>query len=461
VTQALLAPAYRRRFLAILFFVCLFNLGDRAVFSVVVPAMRVELGLTDFQIGILEGFSFALLYGGLGIPVGRLAERFSRVRLIALATGIWSVATSLSGIATGFLPMMATRVAVGMGEAGFTAPTASLVADHFEPRRRASAMSLIMLGLPFGTLAGAIGGGYVAQHFGWRMAFFALGLPGVLVALAVRVLLREPSRGLADGAAPPRVVPPFGAVVRHILGSRALLHVMLGGGISAIGIQGVAKFMPLLFTRAFHLPIGAAAALFGVVSGVSLAIGLLLGALGTDRASHRDDRWPAWGPALAFLVAPVCYVVGFAQSSVPATAALLMGGGVLAMVYYGPSIGMLQNLTPPSMRASTSAVFAMLMALVGTGLGPTLVGFASDRFAAIAFAGSYSLQCAPGVAAANPAVASACAAAALTGLREALTLCVLSFVWAALHYLLASRGLREELRMARAATADAVARATP
>jgi MFS family permease len=458
VNPALLSPAYRRRFLAVLCFVCLFNLGDRAVFSVVVPAMRVELGLTDFQIGILEGFSFALLYGGLGIPVGRLAERFSRVRLIALATGIWSVATALSGVATGFLPMMATRVAVGMGEAGFTAPTASLVADHFEPRRRASAMSLIMLGLPFGTLAGAIGGGYVAQHYGWRMAFLALGLPGVFVALAVRLLLREPRRGLADGQAPATVIPPFGAVIRHILGSRSLRHVMLGGGISAIGIQGVAKFMPLLFTRAFHLPIGKAAALFGVVSGTSLAIGLLLGALGTDRASRRDERWPAWGPALAFLVAPVCYVAGFGQSGLPATAALLMGGGVLAMVYYGPSIGMLQNLTPQSMRASTSAVFAMLMALVGTGVGPTLVGYASDRFAGLAFAGDYTAQCTPGRAAASEAVAIACGDAALNGLRRALTLCVLSFAWAALHYLLASRGLREELRAARAATAVAGAR---
>ena len=134
----LMSPAYRRRFILILFLVCLFNLGDRAVFSVVVPAMRGELQLTDFHLGILQGFSFALLYGGLGIPVGRLAERASRTRLIAFATGIWSLATVLSGCAVNFVQMMATRIAVGMGEAGFTAPTGSLVADHFPPRQRAS-----------------------------------------------------------------------------------------------------------------------------------------------------------------------------------------------------------------------------------------------------------------------------------------------------------------------------------
>lgn len=444
MNEALLSAGYRRRFILILFLVCLFNLGDRAVFSVVVPAMRGELHLTDFQLGILQGFSFALLYGGLGIPVGRLAERASRTRIVACATGIWSLATILSGCATGFLSMMASRVAVGMGEAGFTAPTASLVADHFPPRRRASAMGLIMLGLPLGTLVGAIGGGFVAQHFGWRMAFFALGIPGVLVALLVHLALREPPRGLVEGQTPsPGPVPPFRDVLRHIRRSPVLRHVMLGGGLSAIGIQGVAQFMPLLFTRAFHLPIGAAATLFGLVSGSSLAVGMLLGALGTDRASYRDERWSAWGPAIAFAIAPVCYLLGFSQDSIPATAVFLVGGGIAAMIYYGPSIGMIQNLTPPPMRASTSAVFAMLMALVGTGIGPTFVGYASDRLAARAFAGDFAMACRPGAA-----VAEGCAQASLHGLRVAMMISVLSFAWAAVHYALAARRLREELAKA-------------
>ena len=441
----LMSPAYRRRFVLVLFFVCLFNLGDRAVFSVVAPAMRGELHLTDFELGILQGFSFALLYGGLGIPVGRLAERASRTRLIAVATGIWSLATVMSGMATNFLQMMLSRIAVGMGEAGFTAPTGSLVADHFPPRQRASAMGLIMLGLPLGTLVGAIGGGFVAQHYGWRMAFFALGVPGLLVALLVRLLLKEPPRGLADGApAAPGPVPPFADVLRHIRRSRVLPHVMLGGGLSAIGIQGVAQFMPLLFTRAFHLPIGTAAALFGIVSGSSLAVGMLIGGFGTDRAAKRDARWSAWGPAIAFLAAPVFYLFGFNQATIPATAALLVGGGICAMIYYGPSIGMLQNLTPSSMRASTTAVFAMLMALVGTGIGPTLVGYASDRFAAATFGSDFATACRPGAT----AVAEGCAAASLQGLRAAMMIAVLSFAWAAIHYLLAARALRSELEAA-------------
>jgi hypothetical protein len=172
---------------------------------------------------------------------------------------------------------------------------------------------------------------------------------------------------------------------------------------------------------------------------------MLLGSFGTDRASHRDERWSAWGPAIAFALAPVFYLIGFNQPTIAATAALLVCGGVCAMVYYGPSIGMLQNLTPASMRASTSAVFAMLMALVGTGIGPTLVGFASDRFAAAAYAGHYATACRPGAG----AVAAGCAQAALSGLRGAMMISVLSFGWAAVHYALASRSLREELAAAR------------
>ena len=459
MTADLLAAPYKRRFIAVLFLVCLFNLADRAVFSVVAPAMRIDLHLTDLQLGLLQGLSFALLYGGLGIPVGRLAERHNRVRIIALATGLWSLATLLSGAATSFALMMLTRIGVGMGEAGFTAPTGSLVADHFVPRRRASAMSLIMLGLPMGSLLGAVGGGIVAQTHGWRMAFVAFGVPGLVIAALVALTLREPRRGLIEGgAAVPAAIPPFGAVLRHVVGLRSLRHVVIGGAISSIGIQGIAQFMPLLFTRLFHLPIGAAATLFGVISGGSLSVGLLLGALGTDRASHRDERWPVWGPTLACAVAPLCYLLGLSQSTIPATAVWLVSGGVLAMVYYGPSVGLIQNLTPPSMRASTTAVFAMAMALVGTGIGPTLVGFASDRLAAIAFApGSYAMQCGPGRGAAAPQVASDCAQAALTGLREAMMLSVLSFAWAAVHYYVASRSLREDLRQAQSTAALALA----
>jgi predicted MFS family arabinose efflux permease len=411
----------------------------------------VELGLTDSQIGILQGLSFALLYGGLGLPVGRLAERYSRVRIVAIATAIWSAATTLSGFATNYLQMMLTRIGVGMGEAGFTAPTSSLVADHFPPQRRASAMGLIMLGLPVGTLVGAVGGGIIGQNFGWRAAFFALGLPGLVVAVLAWYLLREPTRGLADGhrAAPARTareVPPIGAVFRHMFAVPTLRHIVLGGAICSIGIQGVAQFMPLFFVRNFSMPVAQAASLFGLVSGGSLAVGLLLGAMGTDRAAQRDGRWPALGPAIALVITPVLFVLGFGQQAVAPTVLLLVGGCIGAMIHYGPTVGMIQNLTPVSMRSSAAAIFAMLYALSGTGIGPTFVGVASDHIAALAFAGDYALTCAPRNTAAQ--AVEACAAASRYGLTRALMLCVLAYGWGAVHYFLAARHLRHDLAAA-------------
>ncbi len=449
--HALLSGAYRRRFLILLFFVCLFNLADRAVFSVMAPLMRAELHLTDGQIGILQGLSFALLYGGLGLPVGWLADRFSRVRIIAIATAIWSAATTASGLATNYSTMLLTRVCVGMGEAGFTAPTSSLVADHFPPQRRASAMGIVMLGLPVGTVIGAVGGGLVGQQFGWRAAFFVLGIPGLIVALLAAWLLREPPRGLADAArdaaATPAAAgpaPSVGTVFRHLFGSPVLRNVVIGGSICSIGIQGVAQFMPLFFVRSFDMPIREAATLFGLVSGGSLAVGLLLGGFGTDRAAARDVRWPALGPAIALVITPVLFIIGFGQSAVAPTVVLLVGGCIGAMIHYGPTVGTIQNRTPVAMRSTAAAIFAMFYALSGTGIGPTFVGFASDHLASLAFDGNYAQVCAPGRTAAD--AAAACGAAARQGLSRALMLCVLAYGWGAVHYFLAARALGRERR---------------
>ena len=442
----LLSARYRARFVGILFLVCFLNLADRTVFSVVAPMMRVELKLSDTQIGMLQGLAFALLYGGLGIPVGWLAERYSRVRIIAIATAFWSAATALSGVATSFGTMLLTRIGVGTGEAGFTAPTSSLVADHFPRERRASGMSLIMLGLPLGAMVGALLAGMIAQHWGWRAVFFCFGIPGVLVACATWFGLTEPPRGLADGAGAKRAPPPpMRVVLSHIWNTASLRWIVIGGSICSIGIQGVAQFMVLYFVRSFDMPIRSAAALFGVLSGLSLAVGLVLGAFGTDKASSRDPKWWVIAPAVALVLTTACFVVGFRSGTINMAVVLIGLGCLGAMIHYGPTVGLIQNLTPVNMRSSTSAVFAMLYALAGTGIGPTYVGFFSDRIAAGAFAQEgYLALCRPGAIA--PGMAEACAAAARTGLIGALSLCVLAYAVAAVFYALASLTLREDLK---------------
>jgi predicted MFS family arabinose efflux permease len=449
----LLSDSYRRRFVLILFIVCFFNLADRAVFSVLAPLIRVDLGLSDTQIGLLQGLSFALLYGGLGLPIGRLAERRSRIGIIAIATAFWSVATVFSGAAMSFTQMLLTRIGVGMGEAGFTAPTSSLVADHFPRERRASAMSLIMLGLPIGSMVGAVGAGLIAQHWGWRAGFYAFGIPGILVALLVWRYLSDPPRGLIDGGrAMPASVPPLSAVFSHLWSTPTLRWIVIGGAICSIGIQGVAQFMALYFVRSFDMPISAAASLFGVISGISLSVGLLAGGFGTDRASARDPRWWVLAPAIALLLTALFFNVGFRSPDLVVAVTLIALGCVGAMIHYGPTVGLVQNLTPVNMRSSAAAVFAMLYALAGTGLGPTFVGFASDRFAMRVFgSGDYLTLCRPGRIA--PELVERCAEASQQGLVRALALCVLAYAVAALFYWLASFHLRTDLQRSNPARA--------
>src|SRR5262245_16697607 len=211
--RQLLSVNYRALFIGSMFVICCFNFADRAVFSVLAQSIKVEFKLTDLEVSAFS-LGFAGLYAFFGIPFGRIAERTHRLRLIAVVTAIWSAMTALCGMAQNFWHMLFARFGVGLGEAGFLSPVGSLVADHFPAKRRASMMSLVMLGTPVGTFLGALIAGWAAGHWGWRAAFYTLGLPGFLAALFVWFALREPPRGLVDNAPKSPAPPPdFGAAL--------------------------------------------------------------------------------------------------------------------------------------------------------------------------------------------------------------------------------------------------------
>jgi MFS family permease len=193
--ERMLSTGYRRTFITMSFLVATFNFADRSVFAVTAQQIKVDLQLTDFQLGILQGLAFALLYAVLGVPIGRLAERMSRVRIITAAILFWSTMTMACSAVGNFAQMMLCRVGVGMGEAGSQPATSSLVGDLFPRERRASVMGLILLGSPIGTFIGASVGGAVTGMWGWRAAFIVMGLPGVVIGLLFILLMREPRRG--------------------------------------------------------------------------------------------------------------------------------------------------------------------------------------------------------------------------------------------------------------------------
>lgn len=439
----LLTPGYRRLFVATMFLVCTFNFADRAVFSVLAQTIKGDLGLTDLQLGLLQGLAFALLYAAAGLPIGLLAERFSRVRIVALATALWSAATVASGLATGFAQLMLARLAVGMGEAGFTAPTSALVSDLVPRQRRASTMALIMLGTPAGLFLGAIAAGAVAARYGWRASFWALGLPGLAMAGLVLLLLRDPDRGLAEGVPPePKPAPPFREFLRTLRANRSLRLIVAGGALAGFGMTSMSQFLAIFLARVHHMKVAEAAAYYGSISGLALSIGLLAGSFGTDWLSRRDLRWPAWGAALGLGFAPFLYWLALAAESRAAASVLLVLAGATLLLFFGPAGAMVQNLLQPRMRATGAALYTMLYTMIGAGLGPTFVGFLSDRLAARAFAGDFAAACPAGSPA---ALAPPCAAASAAGVQHALMAAVCVFFLAALLFLLAARSLRDDL----------------
>ena len=452
-TDHLRSAGYRRLFVFMCFLVAVFNFADRAVFAVLAQQIKIDLALTDFQLGILQGLAFALLYALLGLPIGRLAERAPRIPIIAVAIIFWSGMTAACGMVSSFIQLVICRVGVGMGEAGAQPATSSLVGDQFGRTSRASVMALIMLGSPAGAFLGATIGGWVAGLWGWRMAFFALGIPGLIVGVLVILLLREPPRGMADSLPPSPSPPPnFKAFLKVVMRKRSLLLVILAGALAGFGMTAISQFLAVYLARAYNLPVQQAGSLYGVISGLSLTAGLIIGSFGTDwLARLGNPRWPAWGAAIGLVIAPFLYWTAFSTHSAVLGSVLLVLAGSSMLIYYGPTLGMIQNMLEPRMRATGAALFAILYTIFGSGLGPTAVGWLSDHFAATSFTGDdYIATChgAKAVLGQGSDALAPCAVAAAYGIKTALMSAVSVFFVAALLFLLASRKLEQDFYVA-------------
>lgn len=442
-----MTSSYQLRYVSLMFVVCLFDFADRAIFAVLAQTIKVELRLSDFQLGLLQGLAFAFLYALLGVPIARLAERKSRLKIIAFCTAFWSAATLWCGFAQGFIQLALGRIGVGVGEAGFLPAANSLVSDQFPRNRRASTMGLIMLGTPAGILTGALLGGHIAEIASWRHAFFFLGAPGLVAALLVILLLKEPMRGQMEGGTVKNTPPPdFPAFLKTLWSKPALMFIIAGGAMAGFGNSSIAQFLAVFLARVHNMEVREAAAYYGLISATFLSIALLVGSFGTDWLAKHDARWPAWGGAIGLSIAPLIYFVAFTTQNIVAATILLIVAGSCLMIFYAPTAGMIQNLLDPRMRATGAAIFAMLYTIFGYGLGPTFIGFVSDRMAAIAYGGNFATDC-PGGLAVNlddQVLVTACQAATSAGIQHALMVAVCVFFIAGFLYYLASRTLRED-----------------
>jgi len=385
--------------------------------------------------------AFALFYSTLGIPIAWLAERYSRVRIIWIAIAGWSAATALSGLTQHYWQLLIARMGVGIGEGGYAPSVVSLISDYFPAGQRASAYSIIILGLPVGSMLGAVAGGWVAEHYGWRMAFIAVGLPGLLLAALVAKTLREPPRGYADKVKDSGVAPAMRKVIATLAAKRSFVHLTLGAALVGLVTYGMNFFIMPYLIRTTDLSTAQASGVFGLILGVGLGVGTLGGGLLSDAMGRRDLRWYAWLPAILLLVSWVIYLAAFQQQSWIMAAVMIT---IASFSFYAflPSTQMTcQGLVEPRMRASTSAVHGLFGSLIGLGIGPVLVGWASDLFTQAQFAGDFASLCG---AAATAATQPACEAAAGEGLRRALMLSSLGLPWASLHFFLAARDIRRD-----------------
>lgn len=429
----------------VLIYTC--NFVDRTILATLAQAIKLDLVISDAQIGLLQGLAFAVFYTMLGIPLARLSERVNRVSLIAACLALWSAMTALCGAAQNYVQLFLCRVGVGIGEAGCSPPAHSLITDLYAPGQRATALAIYSFGIPLGTMVGAVSGGWLVEHFNWRVAMLVVGLPGIALALVFRLVAREPARGAADGA--PAVAteapPSIRATIRHVFGNRAFLHITVGATLVSFVGYGTGTFAYAFFIRMFHVGYAELGLFFGLVAGLSAGLGTLLGGWMTDWAGRRRHSWYALLPAIGLLIAAPTYLYAFTRGEWMTAVWWMLLPGLFHYAYIGPTLGVMHNLALPRMRATATALFFVAINLIGLGLGPYATGALIDFSAARRFAqtglGSFSALCPGGVGAPGAAESlhSACASAMAQGTLDGIAMVLLVFLWAAVHYLIAAR----------------------
>ena len=391
VHQATAAPheAYTNRYryyvLALLTLGYVFNFVDRQVMTILIEPIKMEFGASDTQMGLLSGLAFALFYATLGIPVARLADRWSRRNVLAISMTTWSAVTALCATATGFWHLLLLRIGVGIGEAGGTPPSQSLLADYFPPEKRAFAQGILATAPNIGILVGLFGGALIAEAYGWRSVFLVFGIPGVLLAILIQLTIKEPLKATASAS-------EEGAGLFSTLGNifrlPSFAHIMVGVGFTGIAGYGLGVWSPSFLVRVHNMSLVDAGLYLGLIGVFGGGLGTISSGLLVDRLARRDKRWQLWLPAigiflalptqLAFLLWPAEHRLVMGDVDVPFALVFMALSAVFASFWIAPSYAAVQNLVPQYWRTQASALMLLAINLLGMGLGPLLVGMLSD-----------------------------------------------------------------------------------
>jgi predicted MFS family arabinose efflux permease len=389
--------------LAILCFVYVLNFLDRQLLSILAKPIQDELGVTDGQLGLISGLYFALFYCVLAIPVGWLADRTNRVRVLSFACALWSAATVACGMASNYAQLAAARMSVGVGEAGGVPPSYAIISDYFPPGTRGTALGLFNLGPAVGQALGVAFGASIAAAYSWRSAFVSLGAVGIVTAVCVWVFVREPVRGGLDapetGPAPANGSPKTGvgasakagvsgasaksgfwATCAMFFADPVLLRLALACGATQFVTYAVLNFTTLFLMREKGMTLNEVAVYYALVIGISMSAGMYVSGRLIDRFAAKSRRAFAILPAAALTLA-IPFFVGFVWAPTWPLALLLFAAPIfLSYFYLSPAVTLVQEQVPPQQRVIAGALLLLVMNLIGLGLGPTFLGAASDFF---------------------------------------------------------------------------------
>ena len=383
---------------------------DRIVVNVLVEPVKLEFGLTDAQVSLM-GLAFAVLNIGVGLVIARVAERVRRLTLISIGTLVWSAATAACGLAAGWTQLLVSRMAVGLGEAIGLPGLQSVIADYFPANRRGVAISVLLLAPPLGAFIGFVGGGWIAENYDWRLTFVIAAVPGLLLGILAWLLVAEPDRGRHDPGADTEV-PPVSAVLRRLLLLPSARNLVIGSALAAMLGFGLNYFFTSLMIRKFGVGLGEAGLYAGVIASLPAVISIMASGWLCDRFGGRDPAAYALIPAICLTIGGPLYAFAITRETLGALLTLVGISTLFNFGYLGVTYAALQNLMHPRMRATASALLNTAYGLVA-GLGPLLLGLFSD-----ALAPSFGPS---------------------RGLALAMAISALAYMWAGLHYFLASR----------------------
>lgn len=385
------APSDRWYVLAVLTAVYALNIADRFSISTVIEPIRQELHLSDGRVAALTGVALGVFYVTLGIPIAAFADRANRRNILALALALWSAMTTLCGFARTSLHLLLARFGVGIGEAGGTPPSTSILADKFPPARRPMALTIYALGACLGAWLGSSVAGAAAEHSGWRAAFLVLGVPGLVLSAIVWLTVREPQRGALDST--PRVQPSaFGATLRYIATQRSAVHLLVGGSVATLWSWGLMWWTPAFLQRSHHLSVGQAGDLLGPMHLVAGTASTLFAGWLVARPAAADPRYVARLLAGVVTLTTIPSIGLYCVTSRGAATALLWIFVPGVYFYIGPILGLLQNVIPANMRATACALLLFLANVGNLVVAPQLIGWLSDWFRDSFGAGPESLR---------------------------------------------------------------------